>query len=158
MSLFFWRDTWHPFINHFTTAKWTSWWDFPMLEWPGDGTCAGQCPARAQHQVGAAASPSARAWCPSGREAGGHRRFVFQPGFCLQAGGTVWSHGDGKSCCVQTRLEKSACFGGGPDKARGGFEGERERPRGPPGVWRRGHPSADDSLVAELVTRSPQVI
>lgn len=87
MSLFFWRDTWHPFINHFTTAKWRSWWDFPMLEWPGDGSCAGQCPARAQHQVGAAASPSACAWCPSGRKAGGTATlFSSQDFVCRQEG------------------------------------------------------------------------
>ena len=53
---------------------------------------------------------------------------------------------------------KSACFGGGLDKARGCFEGEREGPRGPPGVWRRGHPLADDSPGVELVMRSLQVI
>ena len=55
------------------------------------------------------------------------------------------------------RLE-SACLGGGPDKACGVFEGEREGPRGPLGIWRREHPSGDDSPGAELITRSPQVI
>lgn len=74
--------------------------------------------------------------------------------FCLQAGGTVWSCSNGKSCCIRICLE-SACFGGGPDKARHGFEGEREGPRGPPGVWRRGHPSVDNSPGVELITHSP---
>lgn len=48
------------------------------------------------------------------------------------------------------RLE-SACVGGGPDKAGGGFEGGKGGSRGGPGYL-------DDSTGTELVTRSPQVI
>lgn len=45
---------------------------------------------------------------------------------------------------------ESACFGGGPDKAGGGFDGEKGAP-GDPGC-------SDDSTGTELVTHSPRVI
>lgn len=54
--------------------------------------------------------------------------FSSQVFICRQEG--AFDLSDGKSCCLGTPLERHS-FGGGPDKARGGFEGDREGPRGP---------------------------
>lgn len=63
--------------------------------------------------------------------------FSIQLFICRQEG--AFDLSDGKSCCLWTPLERHS-FGGGSDKARGGFEGERGGSEGTAGVRGRAHP------------------
>lgn len=130
LSFFFFRkDTDIPLFMFFH-CKMNIPMGFTMLRRAGDGTCTGHSPARAQHWAKQQHCRPPALGVPQDSKQGTATLFSSQR-FCLQAGGTLWSAGYGKSCCIQMRLE-SACFGGGPDKACGGFEGERQGPREPP--------------------------